>query len=191
MTQGINSLALLRNLLGVAMGLGLLTTTAASALTISGTMSGTPTGNGYADVGTISGSFSLFFDTSVVTGAAYETFRSLPLTSFSMSPNPMGATTFDLTNSAGFLVFENGELTIVAIGGTTSGAEAISSGTDFQFVYYGSPVGSGLSLSARKATDSGIGSAPAPTGSLTVVPEPTTALLLATGLTALAARRRH
>jgi hypothetical protein len=144
-------------------------------------------------VTSISGSWSFAFDDSVVTGGSqgFET----TLTAFSLSPNPLGATLFDATNTRGYVRYVNGVLGLFGVGAVIGGVDGVSSlFDDFLASYYpigsmgsnGTPASIYWSLASEPATISG---ATVRSGSYIAspqsVPEPDTLLLVGAGLIGL------
>lgn len=116
----------------------------ATPIMLTGTFSGTDTTT-TSSVGTISGSWSLTYDDTAIAGAGVE-FLTVALTGVSLSPNPLGGTTFDLTNTSARLVFNAGALQTINVGGTINTAQGIGFGTDDFVATY--EVGTSLSLLA-------------------------------------------
>jgi len=73
----------------------------AGLINYSGSFAATDLGSGSA-VTAISGSWSFVFDDSVVGGVGLEIFTP-SLTTFTLNPNPLGATTFDTSNTGSAL----------------------------------------------------------------------------------------
>lgn len=178
-------------LAAVLMGPGIQSGTAA-VLSFSGTFSAPMTG----PITTLSGSFQFDFDDSVVTGAVSEFFDGIPLNSFSLSPSMIGSTTFDLSNSVGAVRYESGILTEFAVGGAAAGGvRGIDPNTeDFAVlwaniggVFSGPPVGQFYILPGQGQL---FNSEPA-SGTVTVVPEPSSTLLLLGGTGLVFLRRRR
>jgi hypothetical protein len=144
-----------------------------------------------SDLSPLSGSFSL---TVEVNGVGLEEFDE-PLDFLELTPSAIGATTFTTSNSSATFVFQDGSpLGALWVGGTTTGTAGISTDTDDWAVSWvplsdlGAPHSVLVSVASESST---IGEDTSPTGSLTIIPEPTTALLLATGLAGLAAAGRR
>lgn len=64
----------------------------------------------------VDGSATFVYDTSAVSPVGSDELTSIPLRSFSMSPATIGATTFDLTNTAAHVEFVDGVLESVFVG---------------------------------------------------------------------------
>jgi hypothetical protein len=94
------------------------------------------------EVPSISGSFSFDFDDSLVVGTGFESY-TFPLTTLTFTPNPLGSTTVDTSNSAAQVFFVNGVFTAITVGGTPGalGAGECKPDADDWFVeYYNSAV---------------------------------------------------
>ncbi len=162
----------------------------ASLITVSGTFAGANLGTS-SSVDQISGSWSLIYDSDDV-NLIGSTFLDPALTAFSLNPNPLGVTTFDLANTLGQLYFDNSALDIVTIGGVNAGAGGLNSGDDdFWAVYDG---GSLDSLAWSLADEPGFAEfADEYSGSYAAssVPLPATVWLFGIGLVGLVARQRR
>ena len=154
-------------------GLGVLSSATAAALSIAGTFSGSTT-----NVGTISGTFTLDFDEGVVTGVGLEQFSDEPLTSLSLSPNPIGGTTFDLANSFADIWYDSGALDKVLVGRTPVTSVAAAS-PDFRAIYDGA--GNLLELLVSDGTT--LEFATGISGSFSTIPEPSTVPTLSAPMT--------
>ena len=138
------------------------------------------------------------FNPAVLDPGEIQEFTLLPVTSFSISLNPIGVTTFDTTNVAVQVVNVFGDMSL-AIGGIEFGVSGMGS-EDFIFVL-DDPfdiTGSGSTPTFRTAdiilANGADGTTDLPGGSgtatFTVVPEPASLTLLGLG-GLLVARRRH
>jgi len=185
-----HTLSLLTGLLLLVAGL---VNSQATTLIFTGTFSATPDSN----VSSLSGTFQFSFDDSVVTGIGTEFFSPLSLTSFSLIPNPLGATAFNLTNAGAALTYNSGVLAILHVGGFGGGLfgpNSIAAATDDFAVNYTDFTGGGppvAVLASVASSPSTVGVDSSPSGSLSVIPEPSRALLCLLGLGALLVGRRR
>ena len=164
----------------------LLASTASQATLIhySGNFSGTfPTGSA---VPTISGSWSVLFDDSGFSGSGLS--GELTPISFSLTPNPLGVTSFNISNVGVELFFFNGSLLEIFVGGLIRGVTGASSNVDdFRANYVSS--GRLVQLLYSVATEPTLPRATTLSGSFAAttasVPEPSTLALMAIGLIAV------
>jgi hypothetical protein len=143
--------------------------------------------------------WSLDFDTDRIPSIGTETL-AVDLTSLTISPNHIGTTTFSVSNSSGWLQYQNGVLIGLGIGGDINGPGISSDTDDFDIGYY--PTGEAWSAAVSVAsvplsldvapsvagTETGTVS-----GSFSIVPIPPTAWLFSfgmLGLTAMAKRKK-
>ena len=162
------------------------TASQASLINYSGTFSGIFS---IGPIPEISGSWSVFFDDSGLLGSGGESSGELTPTSFSLTPNPLGATLFDSSNVGVELVFGDGSLVNIYVGGLLNGVQFATSGTDFVVDYESS--GEPTLFAYRIETIGGVtenilGSFTATSVS---IPEPTTLILMTLGLVSMAYRR--
>lgn len=159
--------------------------------------------NGSSSVGNppsindISGSWSLTFDESIVVGSGLERFSGFTLDSVSLNPNPLGSTFFDLSNTTADLLYVDGGLETVTIGGAINDpSETMESNTDDFFATYSGVTGG---VSDTDSVGWTISTEPVDiyftndvTGSLTVsaIPIPAAAWLFGSALLGLAAIQR-
>lgn len=167
--------------------LALLPTPATATLfEFTGTMSGDP---GF-DVGPMSGSFRFRFDDAIVDSGNHSSLYDADLLFLDLSPAPLGNTVFDLGNSEAALHYRFGVLESFWVGGSISGPNGMVAHTDdFRFSYRELDSGTVENqLAGVVESDSiRIDNDPSATHSVVEVPEPSTALLIGSGL--LFARR--
>lgn len=154
------------------------------AFSFTGSFQGNP-GQG---VPVISGSFSGLFDDSVVP-AGYSGEFEIPLLSVGLNPNPLGATTFALNSVGATLVYNNGVLSGLGLGGYTAlnsirSVNIDGSEDDFAVIYVLTPTPVIAEVSASVASvPSAFGTDLAPAGSLVItVPEPSSMHLVVVAL---------
>ena len=165
----------------------LLASTASQATLInySGDFSGTfSTGSA---VPTISGSWSVLFDDSGLSGSGSERPSVTPI-SFSLTSNPLGVTSFNSSNVGVELFFFNGSLLQIAVGGLIQGITGASGNID-DFIATYSSSGRLVNLRYSVATEPTIPSAIISSGgfaaTIASVPEPSTLALMVLGLAAV------
>jgi hypothetical protein len=144
-----------------------------AAIPFTGTFEGNP-GQG---VPVISGSFTAIFDDSIITPTTSSDFE-ISLSTFSLTPNPIGSTYFDLNVVGATVIYRDGALLGIGIGGLTSNPmraiEIHSNEDDFAVLYLIEPVVVIDEINASVATNPMyIGQDKDPTGTLTIIPEPT------------------
>ena len=165
----------------------LLASTASQATLInySGDFSGTfPTGSA---VPTISGSWSVLFDDSGLSGSGSERPSVTPI-SFSLTTNLLGVTAFDSSNVGVELFFFNGSLLQISVGGLIQGVTGASGNIDDFIATYNSS-GRLVNLRYSVATEPTLPRATTLSGGFAAtaasIPEPSTLALMAIGLTAI------
>ena len=82
------------------------------------------------------GSFSFQFDDSTITGTGTERIDDITLELLTLTPSTIGTTPHGLSNSRGFVEFQDGSLTFFGVGGIINGAITIAVFTDdYQVIY--------------------------------------------------------
>lgn len=119
----------------------------ASLIQLTGNFDGAKLGTASA-VDQISGSWSLTFDDAGIAPAGVVSI-DVALTAFSFDPNPLGGTTFDLTNTRARIDFLNSAIVFVIIG--RPGVASISANADdFSAIYDAATlIGLGWSLASE------------------------------------------
>lgn len=122
-------------LLAVASAAAFLLVPAAARATmfdVTGSWSTTLDGEGYtAEPFTGTASFSYSDDT--ITGSGLEHVEGA-LTAFSLSPDPLGATTFDLSNTGFYVVYADGSLYQIIVGATPNTVISVAQNSDDFYV---------------------------------------------------------
>ena len=157
---------------------------------VTGTMSGDPPGS---NVPPISGSFLFRFDDSFVQAGGPSSQANFPLLELILSPNPLGNTLFDLSNTGATVYYDGGgALDSIWVGGLPDPNGVGAFNDDFRFGYRDidtALIDASLAAAAESefvVTDN----FPSFTLSVTQVPEPGTGLLVTFGLLGLAGWRR-
>jgi hypothetical protein len=144
----------------------------------------------------ITGNWSFDFDTNSVQGL--DGLFTVNLTSLTLSPNLIGTTTFNISNTSGWLQYLNGTLSDLGIGGDISEPFGVSSDTDDFAASYdaaGNASGAVISVASSPLTSD---SAPglqggSVSGGFSIVPIPPAVWLFSSGilgLIAMAKRRK-
>ena len=182
-------------------GCCLLTSPAGAAIySVSGSWSATLNGQGFTNE-PIVGSASFTFDESMIVSSTTSLdYIQGPLTSFSFSPNPIGTTTFDLSNTAFYVTFNGNELYQIIIGGTIGTTPGVAQNTDDFYVVENLLSNDFMALSvASFSTELASNSNGMITGdniqfTVTEIPEPGSVVLLGLGAVGVAvaiARRQR
>lgn len=147
----------------------------------------TITGQGFTNE-VFSGSATFTYDTSSVPLAGSFKIPDILLTSFSQTPTTIGTTTFDLTNMLAEVMFSDGVVNRLDIGGADSGARTMNNlADDWNLIWFGSGVTDPLAfaqVSTSGFTGANTGTSLSGNITLTAVPEPSAFLCL--GLAGLA-----
>lgn len=144
-------------------------------------------------VANLSSTFAFSFDQSVVLPVGSQSFHNIPTTLFTLSPNPLGATTFSTANAGVSLFYSGTTLTDLVVGGLVDGTSTISGAapySDFYFLYNvssGTLTNTVYHLPPNGALGNGGGGQASVL--LTVVPEPMSAAIV--GAMSIAAIRRR
>ena len=89
----------------------------ADLFSVTGTWSYTIDGQGFAPPQVFSGSASFTYDDTAVPANGFFVLKPLPLQSFSQTPQTIGTTTFDLSNTFASVAFDDGALFQTIVGG--------------------------------------------------------------------------
>lgn len=137
-------------------------------------------------VSKISGAWATSFDDSGVLGIGTEFFNVSP-TTFTMSPSPLGTTTFDTTNVGISLYFIDGvPSNIVMVGGLINAIPAVSAAADDFSLSYNSS-GALFSGLYSISTESGVAQSATAVGTVSIasIPIPAAVWLFSSGLLGL------
>ena len=163
----------------------------ATIFQISGSLSAPYTGG---PVAVLTTNFSFLFDDSIVNPVGNQAYHNNPMTLFSLSPNPLGSTTFTPATAGASMFYTNGSPTFLTVGGLVDGSSGIngaSSYSDFYFTY--NIATQSLQNTIYKIDgNTGLGNGGGGTANVQflVVPEPTTLGAAALSAMALVRRRR-
>lgn len=136
------------------------------------------------EVPLLSGSFDFLVDDSVLSGSGFEIIDSITLNSLTLNPSPLGATVFTVGNSAAELLFIDGVLASLFIGGTINGVTAVLPAADDWVVAYGGTGSRPLAAASIASNSAGYSFYSESSGSFTLrgipsepVPEPSCLVL--------------
>ena len=93
---------------------------AAPLVNVTGTWSFIMNGQGYTNQ-LFTGSTTFTYDKGIISGSGLEDIDNIPVTSFSMTPNPVGLTFFDTSNVQARVIFDNGLVTQTRLFGILGG----------------------------------------------------------------------
>ncbi len=96
---------------------------------------GSPDFNASTALPGISGEWSFVFDESLVT-SGFQVFSGIPVDYLILNPDPLGGVVYDASNTVAELIFDNGALWVLRIGGEPDGAEVMSASNDDFWAYY-------------------------------------------------------
>lgn len=100
----------------------------ATLVNVSGSWSATINGQGYTNQ-SFTGSATFSYDNASVPGAGFFPIDNIPLSSLTFSPNPVGLTTFDTSNSRALVQFMDGVVISTIVGGSDGGPGGMNLGT--------------------------------------------------------------
>jgi hypothetical protein len=149
--------------------------------------------NGTQGIPNLTGNWSFDFDTDRITNIGFEKL-TVDLTSLTLSPSLIGTTTFDISNTSGWLSYESGILTRLVIGGDIGGSGGSSDIDDFSVLYDGA--GNTIDAVISVASINSIDIAPGPlggslSGGFSVVPIPPAVWLFSSGILGLIAMAKR
>ncbi len=154
---------------------------------------GSPDFNASTSLSGISGEWSFVFDESLVT-TGFQVFSGIPVDYLMLNPDPLGGVVYDASNTVAELIFDNGALWVLRMGGEPDGAEVMSASNDDFWAYYDAGSMATNAVGWSLASESSIFAfATSFEGAFTVtpVPLPATVWLFGSTLLGLGALRRH
>jgi MYXO-CTERM domain-containing protein len=163
----------------------------ATTFDVTGSWSAILDGEGYTNE-PFTGTASFTYSDAAITGSGFEDVVG-SLTAFSLSPNPLGVTTFDLSNTGFFVRYLDGALHQIIVGGLVGTTTAVAQNTD-DFYAVENLSSTNVIVVSTAATISTLLSLFEPDATVdftvTPVPEPAGLALLLAGAPLLLRRRR-
>ncbi len=162
---------------------GLVGSAQATLFDVTGSWSVTLNGEGYTNE-PFTGTAAFTYSDDTISGVGLEHVEGA-LTAFGLSPNPLGATTQDLSNTGFYVVYNDGSLYQIIVGSTANTVISVAQNTDDFYVndYVNSNEVIAVSTAAFPTTAILLSSPSTPDLSVsftvTPVPEPASGLLLA------------
>ncbi len=111
---------------------GLVGNAQASMFNVTGSWSVTLNGQGYTNE-PFTGTAAFTYSDDTISGVGLEHVEG-SLTAFSLSPNPLGATTQDLSNTGFYVVYNDGSLYQIIVGSTANTVTSVAQNTDDFYV---------------------------------------------------------
>lgn len=150
-----------------------------------------PEGQTYQGIPALSGTWSFEFDDSMLVSGQFVQSFVVDIDTLSLTPGTINLTEFTTLNSEAELVFINGNLSQLMLGGKIMGASGSSGGTDDWGIAYDGESHDIQVVTITSAASSGFQYVTNGSGSFnpSVVPEPGSSLLAVTAVAGLLFRR--